>query len=64
MFIRVAAFIRVNSKSTNKALVYYYHGTKPYRILVVENRILVVISGLSLCKDVCDGRGRCLVKHL
>ena len=40
------------------------HGAVPYLILVVENRILFVISGLYLCKSVHVGRSKYLENHL
>ena len=41
-----------------------YHGDEPYRILVVQNRILFVISGLYLCKRVYVGRGKYPENHM
>ena len=40
------------------------HGDEPYRILVVQNRILFVISGLYLCKSVFVGRGKYPENHM
>ena len=40
------------------------HGDEPYRILVVQNRILFVISGLYLCKRVFIGRGKYPENHM
>ena len=37
---------------------------EPYRILVVQNRILFVISGLYLCKRVFVGRGKYPENHM
>ena len=44
--------------------VHVSHGDVPYRILVVQNRILFVIFGLYLCKRVYVGRGKYLENHL
>ena len=41
-----------------------FHGDEPYRILVVQNRILFVISGLYLCKRVLVGRGKYPENHM
>ena len=41
-----------------------YHGDEPYRILVVQNRILFVISGFYLCKRVFVGRGKYPENHM
>ena len=40
------------------------HGDEPYRILVVPNRILFVISGLYLCKRVFVGRDKYPENHM
>ena len=40
------------------------HGDEPYRILVVQNRILFVISGFYLCKRVFVGRGKYPENHM
>ena len=40
------------------------HGDEPYQILVVQNRILFVISGLYLCKRVFVGRGKYPENHM
>ena len=42
----------------------HYHGDEPYRILVVQNRILFVISGFYLCKRVFVGRGKYPENHM
>ena len=41
-----------------------YHGDEPSRILVVQNRILFVISGFYLCKRVFVGRGKYPENHM
>ena len=40
------------------------HGDEPYRILVVQKRILFVISGFYLCKRVFVGRGKYPENHM
>ena len=50
---------------TDVSILYYKeHGDEPYRILVVQNRILFVISGLYLCKSMFVGRGKYPENHM
>ena len=42
----------------------FTHGDEPYRILVVQNRVLFVISGLYLCKREFVGRGKYPENHM
>ena len=51
-------------QAEDKSAMLQYHGDEPYRILVVQNRILFVISGLYLCKRVYVGRGKYPENHM
>ena len=53
-----------NSIDNENVYNYRYHGDEPYRILVVQNRILFVISGFYLCKRVFVGRGKYPENHM